>query len=81
LPDVVPHLSVAWVKDEQRLDRIADDFAQASQGRLPIEATARDVALMEKRSGHWLIRQRLAYDVSEDTTIRLMSRHGGPRTV
>jgi len=23
---------------------------------LPIEATARDVALMEKRSGHWLIR-------------------------
>ena len=48
--------SVAWVKDEQRLDRIADDFAQASQGRLPIEATARDVALMEKRSGHWLIR-------------------------
>lgn len=55
-PDVVPHLSVAWVKDEQRLDRIADDFAQASQGRLPIEATARDVALMEKRSGHWLIR-------------------------
>jgi len=80
-PDVVPHLSVAWVKDEQRLDRIADDFAQASQGRLPIEATARDVALMEKRSGHWLIRQRLAYDVSEDTTIRLMSRHGGPRTV
>jgi len=57
-PDIVPHLSVAWVKDEQLLDRIADDFAQASQGRLPIRATAADVALMEKRSGHWLIRAR-----------------------
>jgi hypothetical protein len=57
-PDIVPHLSVAWVKDEQRLDRIADDFAQASRGRLPIRATATDVALMEKRSGHWLIRAK-----------------------
>jgi 2'-5' RNA ligase len=57
-PDRVPHLSVAWVKDEQLLDRIADDFAQASQGRLPIRATAAEVALMEKRSGHWLIRAR-----------------------
>ena len=55
-PDIVPHLSVAWVKDEQLLDRIADDFAQASQGRLPIRATATEIALMEKRSGHWLIR-------------------------
>ena len=27
-PDIVPYLSVAWVKDEQLLDRIADDFAQ-----------------------------------------------------
>jgi 2'-5' RNA ligase len=55
-PDIVPHLSVAWVKDAQQLDRIADDFAQASQGRLPIRATAARVTLMEKRSGHWLIR-------------------------
>src|SRR5260370_27446705 len=37
-PDIVPHLSVAWVKDEQLLDLIADDFAQASQGGLPIRA-------------------------------------------
>jgi hypothetical protein len=57
-PDIVPHLSVAWIKDEQLLDCIADDFAQASQGRLPIRATATEVALMEKRSGHWLIRAR-----------------------
>jgi 2'-5' RNA ligase len=55
-PDIVPHLSLAWISDEQKLDRIADDFAQASRGRLPIRATASEVALMEKRSGRWLIR-------------------------
>ncbi len=59
-PDIVPHLSVAWVKDEQQLDGIADDFAQASQGRLPICATAGEVVLMEKRSGLWLIRATFA---------------------
>jgi 2'-5' RNA ligase len=56
--DIVPHLSVAWVKDERLLDRIADKFGQASQGKLPIHATATEVTLMEKRSGHWLIRTR-----------------------
>jgi len=55
-PDIVPHLSVAWVKDEQQLDRIAADFAQASHGRLPIRATAAEVALMEKRAGFWRVR-------------------------
>jgi hypothetical protein len=55
-PDIVPHLSLAWISDEQKLDRIADDFAHASRGRLPIRATASEVALMEKRSGRWLIR-------------------------
>jgi len=55
-PDIVPHLSLAWISDGQKLDRIADDFAHASQGRLPIRATASEVALMEKRSGRWSIR-------------------------
>jgi hypothetical protein len=55
-PAIVPHLSVAWVMDKQLLDCIADDFARASQGRLPIRATATEVAMLEKRSGHWLIR-------------------------
>lgn len=57
-PDIVPHLTVAWVEDERLLDRIADDFAKASHGRLPIAATVAQVALMEKRSGRWLIRTR-----------------------
>ena len=57
-PDIVPHLSVACVKDEQQLDSIADDFVQASRGRLPIRAIAAEVALMEKRSGRWLVRAK-----------------------
>ena len=57
-PNIVPHLSVAWVADERQLDRVADDFAQAAQGRLPIRATAAEVTLMEKRSGHWLVRAK-----------------------
>ena len=52
-PDIVPHLSVAWIQDEQRCDRIADDFTRAARGKLPIAATAAEVTLMEKRSGHW----------------------------
>jgi hypothetical protein len=55
-PDVVPHLSVASLADEQQLDRIADEFAQASRGILPIRAAATDVALMDNRSGRWQVR-------------------------
>ena len=56
MSDIVPHLSVAWVKDEPYLDRIADDFAQASQGRLPIVSTAMEIALMERSSDRWRVR-------------------------
>src|SRR5216684_218718 len=55
-PDVVPHLSVARVTDEAQLTTIADDFAKAAQGKLPIHAIASKVALMEKRSGRWSVR-------------------------
>ena len=48
--NIVPHLSVACVKDEQYLDHVASDFAQAARGRLPIRSTAAEVALIEKRS-------------------------------
>jgi 2'-5' RNA ligase len=59
-PDIIPHLCLAWVSDEHKLDRIADDFARASQGRLPIRGTAAEVALMEKRSGRWFVRTTFA---------------------
>jgi 2'-5' RNA ligase len=55
-PDIVPHLSVAQVASEARLAAIADDFAKAVRGKLPIHATASRVALMESRSEHWAVR-------------------------
>jgi 2'-5' RNA ligase len=57
---IVPHLSVAaQIEDEQQLDRIANDFAQASQGKLPIVGTIRNALLVENSSGDWLTRATL----------------------
>jgi 2'-5' RNA ligase len=55
-PNIVPHLSVAWLADEQQLDGITNDFVEASQEQLPIRATASEVALMDNRSGRWQVR-------------------------
>jgi 2'-5' RNA ligase len=54
--DIVPHLSVARVESQQQLDRVSDEFTRASQGILPICATAAEVVLMEKRSDRWAAR-------------------------
>jgi hypothetical protein len=58
-PDIVPHLSVARLADEQQLDRIAEEFARASHRTLPIGATAAEVALMDNCSGRWQVRATL----------------------
>jgi 2'-5' RNA ligase len=55
-PTIIPHLSVAQIADEAQLTTIADDFAQASQGKLPIRAIASKVTLMDNRSGRWSVR-------------------------
>jgi 2'-5' RNA ligase len=52
-PDIIPHLSLAWLADDARLTEVADDFARASAGKLPIAAIASEVALMDNRSGRW----------------------------
>jgi hypothetical protein len=44
-------LSVAQFANEQQRAAIADNFATASQGKLPIRATASEVVLMDNRSG------------------------------
>jgi 2'-5' RNA ligase len=54
-PDIMPHLSVANVASQHELDRIADEFALASRGVLPINATASGVSLLEKRGQRWAI--------------------------
>jgi 2'-5' RNA ligase len=55
-PEIIPHLTVAQLTDQQQLDRIADEFMQASRGKLPIYATVVETLLMDNRSGHWLTR-------------------------
>ena len=52
---VIPHLTVADRMGEQRLAEVAREFEQASQGRLPIQSHAAEVALMDTRSGRWEI--------------------------
>ena len=54
--DIVPHLSIAQVADEEHLDRIAAEFAHAAARGLPGEAVAREVALIDTRSGLWQVR-------------------------
>jgi hypothetical protein len=54
--EITPHLSVAQAADQMQLDPIAQGFAAASQGVLPIGATAAEVALMDTRSGRWQTR-------------------------
>jgi 2'-5' RNA ligase len=54
-PDIVPHLCVAQVADEKLLDRIAEEFTQASQKGLPTHAVAAEVALMDTKSGRWQV--------------------------
>jgi hypothetical protein len=55
-PEIIPHLSIAQVADEHVLDRVAYDLARASRGRLPINASAREIALMDNGSGRWQVR-------------------------
>ncbi len=57
--DIVPHLCVAQIADEQQLDAVAEEFMKASTGKLPIRATANEVALMDNISGRWHVRTTL----------------------
>ena len=59
-PDIVPHLCVAQLADEERLDLITEEFRQASDGRLPTHTSATEVALMDTRSGRWRVRIALS---------------------
>jgi hypothetical protein len=52
---VVPHLTAAHFVGEQGLGEVAREFEQAAQVRLPIQAQAAEVALMDTRSGRWEI--------------------------
>jgi 2'-5' RNA ligase len=53
---IVPHLTVALLADEQRLEQITVEFSLVSQGQVQICATASEVALMDTLAGSWQIR-------------------------
>jgi 2'-5' RNA ligase len=54
-PDMVPHVSVAWLPDEQQLDGVTHDFTGVAREKLPIQAIAAQVVLMDDSSGRWEI--------------------------
>jgi 2'-5' RNA ligase len=58
--DVIPHLTVAQISDPRQLEEIAADFDRAARGRLPIQASVREIALMDNESGLWEFRNRFA---------------------
>lgn len=59
-PDIIPHLSLAWINNEAQLSAVAEDFVRASQGQLPITAIASQVAFMESRAGRWKTRMNFS---------------------
>ena len=59
--EIIPHLTVAQVGDEQLCDRIAVKFAQIARGELPIKARAIKLALLVKRGGKWQVHTEFAF--------------------
>lgn len=57
--EVVPHLSLAQSDNEAELELVLREFAPGSEGKLPIEAAADEVWLMDNQSGRW--ETRLAF--------------------
>jgi hypothetical protein len=54
---VVPHLSIAdQITNEQQFESVAHYFTKASRAVLPIHAAATGVALMDKTTVRWEIR-------------------------
>ena len=58
--NIMPHLTVAQLTDEQQADQVVCEFTRASQGRLAIHATAREIALMDTLVGIWQVRTTFA---------------------
>lgn len=59
IPDVVPHLTVAHIQDPEVLMRVAEEFGDASAGRLPVTARLEELWLVDNRKGRWRKRMRL----------------------
>ncbi len=55
--EIVPHLTVAQIADEGRLNDVSKAFAEAAEEALPIAACAKDVELIDSCSGRWEVRR------------------------
>ena len=51
--EVIPHLTIAQLDDDQRLNEIAADFNKAAKGKLPIRARIDTIALINNLGGLW----------------------------
>jgi len=58
--EIVPHLTVALVKDTQRLDEIAAEFREVARDKLPIHTRVNAVSLIDNSSGHWQVRAQFS---------------------
>jgi hypothetical protein len=65
--EIVPHLSLAQSENAAELEFVLQAFAPGSDGRLPIEAAANDVWLMDNRNGPWKKRRAFRLGPSADS--------------
>ena len=56
--NIMPHLTVAQLTDEQQADQVVCEFTRA--GRFANHATAREIALMDTLAGIWQVRTTFA---------------------
>ena len=61
--EVIPHLTVADIADEETLDQVAFDFPSSSRGKLPVDCRANVVWLLDNRDGLW--KQKKAFMLGE----------------
>ncbi len=63
--EIVPHLTIAQASEDQRLDKIADEFREISPTKLPIHARVNTVSLMDNSSGYWKIRAQFSLGLDQ----------------
>jgi 2'-5' RNA ligase len=54
-PHIIPHLTIAQLQDQARLDAVAAHFHATCSGLLPLRLRAEAVALLVSRAGAWQV--------------------------
>jgi len=61
-PDIIPHLTVAYLEDQPALNKIEMEFAARAATSLPLQVNTKQVWLLERRDGRW--RKHTAFALS-----------------